>query len=37
MAVQLYTTLRTNQGDIEIRLFENHTPKTVKNFVELEF
>ncbi|MFJ8931764.1 MULTISPECIES: peptidylprolyl isomerase [unclassified Streptomyces] len=35
MAEQLYATLRTNQGDIEVRLLPNHTPKTVKNFVEL--
>ncbi|MGW2600035.1 peptidylprolyl isomerase [Streptomyces klenkii] len=35
MAEQLYATLKTNQGDIEIRLFPDHTPKTVKNFVEL--
>ncbi|MFJ4920470.1 peptidylprolyl isomerase [Streptomyces sp. NPDC088725] len=35
MAEQLYATLKTNQGDIEIRLLPNHTPKTVKNFVEL--
>ncbi|WP_329568695.1 peptidylprolyl isomerase [Kitasatospora sp. NBC_01266] len=35
MAEQLYATLKTNQGDIEIRLFPNHAPKTVRNFVEL--
>ncbi|MYT70160.1 peptidylprolyl isomerase [Streptomyces sp. cg28] len=35
MAEQLYATLRTNQGDIEVRLLPNHAPKTVKNFVEL--
>ncbi|GAA3570513.1 peptidylprolyl isomerase [Streptomyces osmaniensis] len=35
MAEQLYATLKTNNGDIEVRLFPNHTPKTVKNFVEL--
>ncbi|MFD7015097.1 peptidylprolyl isomerase [Streptomyces sp. NPDC059928] len=35
MADQLYATLKTNQGDIEIRLLPNHAPKTVKNFVEL--
>jgi peptidyl-prolyl cis-trans isomerase A (cyclophilin A) len=28
-------TLHTNQGDIVIELFPNHTPKTVANFVEL--
>jgi peptidyl-prolyl cis-trans isomerase A (cyclophilin A) len=35
VAEQLYATLKTNQGDIEIRLLPNHTPKTVQNFVEL--
>lgn len=35
MAEQLYATLKTNQGDIAIRLLPNHAPKTVKNFVEL--
>ncbi|MER5768938.1 peptidylprolyl isomerase [Streptomyces sp. NPDC001985] len=35
MAEQLYATLKTNQGDIQIRLLPNHAPKTVKNFVEL--
>ncbi|MFI6683008.1 peptidylprolyl isomerase [Streptomyces sp. NPDC050485] len=35
MADQLYATLKTNQGDIEIRLLPNHAPKTVRNFVEL--
>ncbi|WP_329411763.1 peptidylprolyl isomerase [Streptomyces sp. NBC_00704] len=35
MAEQLYATLKTNHGDIEIRLFPDHTPKTVRNFVEL--
>ncbi|MDH6226028.1 MULTISPECIES: peptidylprolyl isomerase [Streptomyces] len=35
MAEQLYATLKTNHGDIEIRLFPDHAPKTVKNFVEL--
>ncbi|MEV0090376.1 peptidylprolyl isomerase [Streptomyces sp. NPDC050738] len=35
MAEQLYATLKTNQGDIKIRLLPNHAPKTVKNFVEL--
>ncbi|MFB7672648.1 peptidylprolyl isomerase [Kitasatospora purpeofusca] len=35
MAEQLYATLKTNQGDIEIRLFPDHAPRTVKNFVEL--
>ncbi|MEU6509175.1 peptidylprolyl isomerase [Streptomyces sp. NPDC046942] len=35
MAEQLYATLKTSQGDIVIRLFPDHAPKTVKNFVEL--
>ncbi|OQD53326.1 peptidylprolyl isomerase [Streptomyces phaeoluteigriseus] len=35
MAEQLYATLKTNQGDIEVRLFPDHAPKTVKNFVDL--
>ncbi|MET9441366.1 peptidylprolyl isomerase [Streptomyces sp. NPDC006610] len=35
MAEQLYATLKTNKGDIEIRLFPDHAPETVKNFVEL--
>ncbi|HZG04971.1 MAG TPA: peptidylprolyl isomerase [Streptomyces sp.] len=35
MAEQLYATLKTNHGDITVRLFPNHAPKTVANFVEL--
>ena len=35
VAEQLYATLRTNHGDIEVRLLPNHAPITVKNFVEL--
>ncbi|MFI9808254.1 peptidylprolyl isomerase [Streptomyces sp. NPDC052301] len=35
MAEQLYATLKTNHGDIQVRLFPNHAPVTVKNFVEL--
>ncbi|WP_369203351.1 peptidylprolyl isomerase [Streptomyces sp. PU-14G] len=35
MAEQLHATLKTNQGDIRIKLFPDHAPKTVKNFVEL--
>jgi peptidyl-prolyl cis-trans isomerase A (cyclophilin A) len=35
MAEELYATLRTSQGDIEVRLFPNHAPKTVANFVGL--
>ncbi|NUS15766.1 MAG: peptidylprolyl isomerase [Streptomyces sp.] len=35
MAEQLYATLKTNQGDIKVRLLPNHAPKTVANFVGL--
>jgi peptidyl-prolyl cis-trans isomerase A (cyclophilin A) len=35
MAEELFATLRTTQGDIEIRLFPDHAPKTVRNFVGL--
>ncbi|MEU3445861.1 peptidylprolyl isomerase [Streptomyces thermolilacinus] len=35
MAEQLYATLKTNHGDIEVRLFPDHAPTTVRNFVEL--
>ena len=35
MAEQLYATLKTSTGDIEVRLLPNHAPKTVRNFVEL--
>ncbi|KLL10764.1 peptidylprolyl isomerase [Protofrankia coriariae] len=35
MAEELYATLKTTQGDVEILLFENHAPKTVANFVGL--
>ncbi|MGN6522410.1 MAG: peptidylprolyl isomerase [Actinomycetes bacterium] len=35
MAQQLFATLHTNQGDIRLRLFPDHAPKTVRNFVEL--
>ncbi len=35
MAEELFATLRTNRGDIVVRLFPNHAPKTVANFVEL--
>ncbi|URM90676.1 peptidylprolyl isomerase [Streptomyces sp. MRC013] len=35
MAEQLYATLKTNHGDIEVRLFPDHAPVTVRNFVEL--
>lgn len=35
MAQDLTATLKTNQGDIVIKLFPDHAPKTVANFVEL--
>ena len=35
MAEELFATLRTSLGGIEVRLFPNHAPKTVRNFVEL--
>ena len=35
MAEDLYATLSTSQGDIRIKLFPDHAPKTVANFVEL--
>jgi peptidyl-prolyl cis-trans isomerase A (cyclophilin A) len=35
VAEQLYATLKTNHGDILVRLLPDHAPKTVKNFVEL--
>jgi peptidyl-prolyl cis-trans isomerase A (cyclophilin A) len=35
VAEQLYATLKTNHGDIEVRLLPHHAPKTVRNFVEL--
>lgn len=35
MAEDLIATLRTNRGDIVVKLFPNHAPKTVANFVEL--
>ncbi|HET6816961.1 MAG TPA: peptidylprolyl isomerase [Mycobacteriales bacterium] len=35
MAEDLYVTLSTTQGDIRLKLFPNHAPKTVANFVEL--
>ncbi|AVV41678.1 peptidylprolyl isomerase [Streptomyces sp. ID05-04B] len=35
MAEHLYATLKTNLGDVEIRLFPDQAPKTVRNFVEL--
>jgi peptidyl-prolyl cis-trans isomerase A (cyclophilin A) len=35
VAEELYATLRTTKGDVVIRLFPNHAPKTVSNFVGL--
>jgi peptidyl-prolyl cis-trans isomerase A (cyclophilin A) len=35
VAEQLYATLKTNHGDIVVRLLPDHAPKTVTNFVEL--
>ncbi|MDQ2814195.1 MAG: peptidylprolyl isomerase [Actinomycetota bacterium] len=35
MTETLTATLHTNQGPIVIRLFPDHAPKTVRNFVEL--
>ena len=35
MAEDLYATLKTSHGDIVVKLFPDHAPKTVRNFVEL--
>ena len=35
MANTLTATLRTSRGPVVIRLFPDHAPKTVRNFVEL--
>ncbi|MFC5668104.1 peptidylprolyl isomerase [Kitasatospora misakiensis] len=35
MGSQHYAAIRTNHGDITVKLFQFHTPKTVRNFVEL--
>ncbi|WP_248964483.1 peptidylprolyl isomerase [Sphaerisporangium perillae] len=35
MAENLIAKLRTTLGDIKLRLFPDHAPKTVRNFVEL--
>jgi peptidyl-prolyl cis-trans isomerase A (cyclophilin A) len=35
VAQETYARLKTSLGDIEVKLFPNHAPKTVKNFVEL--
>jgi peptidyl-prolyl cis-trans isomerase A (cyclophilin A) len=35
VAEELYATLHTSMGEIEVQLFPNHAPKTVDNFVGL--
>lgn len=35
MADELYATMSTNHGDITVKLFPDHAPKTVRNFVDL--
>jgi peptidyl-prolyl cis-trans isomerase A (cyclophilin A) len=35
MTNTLTAKLRTNQGDVVVRLFPDHAPKTVRNFVDL--
>jgi peptidyl-prolyl cis-trans isomerase A (cyclophilin A) len=35
VAEELFAIISTNAGDIELRLFPDRTPKTVRNFVEL--
>src|ERR1051326_7081735 len=35
MAEKLTATLTTTQGTVTIRLFPDHAPRTVRNFVEL--
>jgi peptidyl-prolyl cis-trans isomerase A (cyclophilin A) len=35
VADETFATLHTTKGDIEVRLFPDHAPKTVANFVEL--
>src|SRR3954451_25331470 len=35
MAERLFALLQTNHGPIEVELFENHAPKSVRNFTEL--
>jgi peptidyl-prolyl cis-trans isomerase A (cyclophilin A) len=35
VAEDLYATLSTTEGDIRLKLFPDHAPKTVGNFVEL--
>jgi peptidyl-prolyl cis-trans isomerase A (cyclophilin A) len=35
VAHELYATLETSKGPVRVRLFDNHAPKTVANFVGL--
>jgi peptidyl-prolyl cis-trans isomerase A (cyclophilin A) len=35
VAADLFATLKTNQGDVVMKLFPNHAPQTVQNFVGL--
>ena len=35
MATDLYATIHTSLGDVEVKLFPDHAPKTVQNFVGL--
>ncbi|HEY8729775.1 MAG TPA: peptidylprolyl isomerase [Acidothermaceae bacterium] len=35
MADETFATLHTTMGDIEIKLFPDHAPKTVRNFIDL--
>ena len=35
MANTLTATLRTSRGPVVVRLFPDHAPKTVRNFIEL--
>jgi peptidyl-prolyl cis-trans isomerase A (cyclophilin A) len=35
VAEDLYATFKTNKGDVVVKLFPNHAPKTVRNFVGL--
>jgi len=35
MTDTLIATLHTNRGQVVVRLFPDHAPKTVRNFVEL--
>ncbi|MEO2124439.1 MAG: peptidylprolyl isomerase, partial [bacterium] len=35
MATKTVATIDTNKGQIQVELFPNHAPKTVRNFVGL--